>query len=621
MNVNSNPSGNAMQATASYNGKTAILDAIHARVGVYDAVTHSAARLEPRSERRAHLDDELVAVDTALAELRRRRNLLSPASACPPEVLSSIFRFLSELEPNHYPDPKDFVGVVKGELPPRMGWMKVVHVCCSWRRAAHADAGLWTTVTTSLGMRWADEMVRLSRGVPIHLDLRVAKNPQKNARLLCLLRKSAPRVSSLCILYDCARASWDAPQDSHPTVPRLESLRIYSRRPHPSLSSIFDDLPPNLQKLYIHNAFPPWHLMTQRVTELTLIVDVDDGSWFHARDFVDLLCRLSNLALLCIKNYNTEFEGDSEEGNPEHHDQVVAQCPKLISVTLHCEYIAGSLYIFNHLATHAEAQISLAGLHQYNEVHQTAALARFAECTATNPLCTTMQTVGWHSYGVSHWPTPKEDGRMDTVYERTLTLSAWRADRHEYLISEYYGYRAPPAPNFKLTLGFFAVPRPINSIEEILPWPQPFPATRNFSLQMTERFRLSVYSWPDMFSSFPRLQWLRVDRQLAESFLRRFGKEYSDDVPRTVKTLALLGVSGWGTADQDGDDTKDHRLANFWRNARESGGALSKVVLGEVASECDWHNCVKEAGVNIEFISHPLYMEEAHEDWDDRLGW
>ncbi|KZV67912.1 hypothetical protein PENSPDRAFT_553948, partial [Peniophora sp. CONT] len=115
------------------------------------------------------LDSELYAIDKALADLRQRRNSFIRASACPPEVLSSIFRFLAHIEPNYYPDPDDYLAVVTHKCPPRLGWIKVIQVCHSWRVAACMDSALWATVTTSLGIEFATNMLRLSKNAPLSL--------------------------------------------------------------------------------------------------------------------------------------------------------------------------------------------------------------------------------------------------------------------------------------------------------------------------------------------------------------------------------------------------------------------------------------------------------------------
>ncbi|KZV67908.1 hypothetical protein PENSPDRAFT_583224, partial [Peniophora sp. CONT] len=122
-----------------------------------------------RDTRLALLEKELEGINTTLTDLRRRRNFLIYASGSPPEVLSSIFHFLADIEPNYYPNFEDYPDVVTGKLPSRLGWLKVTQVCYSWRAAACGDARLWTSVTTSLGMQWATEMLRLSKSLPISL--------------------------------------------------------------------------------------------------------------------------------------------------------------------------------------------------------------------------------------------------------------------------------------------------------------------------------------------------------------------------------------------------------------------------------------------------------------------
>ncbi|KZV67913.1 hypothetical protein PENSPDRAFT_687692 [Peniophora sp. CONT] len=612
------------QPIAGLAGRAPILDAIQARVGFFDALTRNKTHVDSRSTRRALLDDELTSIKISLADLRRRRNLLSLASACPPEVLTSIFRFLSELELNYYADPKDFLGVVSGKLPPRMGWMKVIQVCYSWRRAAQSDGLLWTTATTGLGMHWTSEMLRLSRNFPIHLDVQVTESSGDDQDIhFSLLSEHVHRLAGLQIMSDGTQLGERKLYENmcKASAPLLESLTFYLRGSQGAVPvNIFSGYAPELKRVYVHNVEPPWNMLGPRITDLTLILDDNRDSNLWVPSFMGVLSRLPNLKLLCIKNYGFHINAD-DVTSPSYP---IARCPFLSTIILHYDEISGAMFILTHIVSHGRARISLAGL--YRRGHhptptQDAAVVLFREYMADSPISADMRTVEWRSYGVSHTPIREEDNRVDTVYERTLTLSAWRTNCPNYLLADYAGYRTPPLPDFKLTLGLQGHRVREFSPEDILPWPQPFTSARNVSLQMTARFPFEVSSWSNMLGGLPNLRWLRVDRELAEDFLDDVGLSEAL-LPKSVETLVLLGIH-WGTsADDDIEDSPDQMLANVWRNTRELGGALSEVIIGSLAYNArSWHECINEAEVVLDSVQRLEVLDESNEDWDERTDW
>lgn len=405
-------------------------------------------------------------------------------------------------------------------------------------------------------------------------------------------------------------------------APSLESLTMYTRR---GLGWTFDRSPlelfagqtPRLQKLYLHNISPTPQLFGPQITALTLIFDVAKAHFCRAQRLLDALRNSPNLKSLCLKNHRLIID-DAEANSAD--DRLLAHCPHLSDLTLHCLEVSDSMFVFIHLATHRSAKVSLAGLYRTGHgvlLQQDTIIALFSEHMADIPLSRDMRTVEWRGYGVLHTPIRQEDDRVDAVYERTLTLSAWRASRSDYLLADYDDYEAPPPPDFKLTLGLRAdfsnlIP------EDILPWPQPFTSARNVSLQMTGRYPLTVVSWSNMLSGFPELLFLRIDRELAEDFLSDVNAGEAQ-VPNSVSTLALLGII-WAIG--DGDDEKDRILANIWQQTRDRGGALSRVIVGRTPLlGGEWHDSIDEAEVVLESVQRPDWLDENHEDWDDRTDW
>ncbi|VDC01519.1 unnamed protein product [Peniophora sp. CBMAI 1063] len=229
-----------------------------------------------------------------------------------------------------------------------------------------------------------------------------------------------------------------------------------------------------------------------------------------------------------------------------------------------------------------------------------------------------METVEWRGYGVARTPVLEETDRVDTIYERTLTLSAWRDDNAEYLLSDYAGYNRRSDPDFKLALGIEAV-YPIRLAPgDIFPWPQPFTSARNVSLQPSRRYPFSVSGWNNVLRGFPCLEWLRLDRELAPRFLFSVYTSSPPTLPRSLQCLALLGFRR--DVDEDGftDVSYDEMLAQTWRETRKEGGSLQAYIMGDVSVEGDgFEDCIGREGVVVEVVRRPYCMQEGHEDWDD----
>ncbi|KZV64136.1 hypothetical protein PENSPDRAFT_548940, partial [Peniophora sp. CONT] len=101
------------------------------------------------------LDSELQAMDLSATLLRRRRNALSPVNCLHPEILTSIFAYLVDLEPPN-------------KLR-TLGWVRITHVCNLWRTVALDDPRLWSCITFTFGGSWVEESVRRSAACPLRL--------------------------------------------------------------------------------------------------------------------------------------------------------------------------------------------------------------------------------------------------------------------------------------------------------------------------------------------------------------------------------------------------------------------------------------------------------------------
>ncbi|VDC01517.1 unnamed protein product [Peniophora sp. CBMAI 1063] len=594
----------------------ALVAALQSRVNYYETLGLGERCLDPRP-RVAEMDAELLSVDTVLADFRRRRNSLIPASACPPEVLSSIFRSLAHEEPNYHPDPEDYLAVVTRERGPRLGWLKATQVCHSWRAAACMDGALWTMITTTLGMEYATKMLQLSRSLPLSLDIVLDKRNLDPAAAMSMIEGHVGRLSRLQILCD-GHNRQSLTKLCHQPAPQLRSLLIFTRGfesfPDPNL---FAGQMPSLDKLYLRNAMMPLDTLRglARLTQLTLITDAGTSGSIAFGKFAELLSALPNLEALCVKN----FIMDVTEADVPLGPTTPINCSRLVDITCHPYNANAAMLLLSRLSHHPSARISLAGCFTVRwrgeHIDQILALLRLHLESLSSRA--DIHTVEWRSFGYARIPLPDPEDQVDAVHERTLVLSAWRENNADYLLADHEGYNAPPRPDFTLTLGWEAHTSSEVDPEVLLPWPTLFSSARSVSLQTSKYQSFNVYDWGSTIGNLSHLEFLRVDRELAESFLQNNVSWLMAAVPRALKVLAVLGVS-FGTS-PGVDNSPDRCLADIWSIVREEGGVLEKVIVGDLNYEGgDFDPCVEQAGVRLTGIARPAWLREGHEDHDDR---
>src|SRR6266404_6515261 len=111
---------------------------------------------------------EIKSLEESIIELRHHRNALVPISSLPPEVITTIFSFLSPLPspPGHFPETND-QGYLAG--------LCVSHVCQQWRKIALNEPLLWTCldydIFTLEGA--AEVLIPQAKTAPLHLEVSV----------------------------------------------------------------------------------------------------------------------------------------------------------------------------------------------------------------------------------------------------------------------------------------------------------------------------------------------------------------------------------------------------------------------------------------------------------------
>ncbi|KAH9954309.1 hypothetical protein BGW80DRAFT_1156289, partial [Lactifluus volemus] len=108
------------------------------------------------------IDEDIESLKVSIRALKSRRNSLALVSRLPPEVLATIFSFVSSPGGPKVPVPD--------AKPDRLGWLCVAHVCHLWREIALNQPRFWShidfTALTSAGIA---EMLTRARMAPLFL--------------------------------------------------------------------------------------------------------------------------------------------------------------------------------------------------------------------------------------------------------------------------------------------------------------------------------------------------------------------------------------------------------------------------------------------------------------------
>jgi hypothetical protein len=83
------------------------------------------------------IQEEIGWLEAAIRAWKDRRNSLSIIARLPPEILSTVFKYVAAAFSCHM----DF------------RWVKVMHMCSHWRRVALECPSLWTTIHLSPRLR------------------------------------------------------------------------------------------------------------------------------------------------------------------------------------------------------------------------------------------------------------------------------------------------------------------------------------------------------------------------------------------------------------------------------------------------------------------------------------
>ncbi|KAH6914626.1 hypothetical protein BKA70DRAFT_552281 [Coprinopsis sp. MPI-PUGE-AT-0042] len=233
------------------------------------------------------IDAQIISLESKVLQLKKRRNDLSPVSALPGELLSSIFRAcIGEGHPTAQ----------------RRTLATITWISATWRDVALNDAFLWSAIHSTFGPKWMGTYVERSRNAPITLDwqdLTLTSAMRRQANVM--LGSQAKRMTSIAVVCGPTTAVDLAGMLSSP-VPLLNKLQISVVHgwPEPVLETgvlLTGRLPhieaPLLQSVEFLNCAIPWNSSAYRTITSIDITFEDCTPPFTSRE---LYTGLKNLA-------------------------------------------------------------------------------------------------------------------------------------------------------------------------------------------------------------------------------------------------------------------------------------------------------------------------------------
>ncbi|KAG8958320.1 hypothetical protein FRC03_009254 [Tulasnella sp. 419] len=143
-------------------------------------------QLEAKASHLAHLATLFQrSLQSHVAQILRRRNLLLPINRLPPELLAIIFRFVQDSEE----DDEEAIWAV----------MRLTQVCVSWDSIATSIPHLWTIIDTSFPLTLMESTISRSRDMPLRVNLHGVDGDHEREQVFELIRPHVARWKSLNI--------------------------------------------------------------------------------------------------------------------------------------------------------------------------------------------------------------------------------------------------------------------------------------------------------------------------------------------------------------------------------------------------------------------------------------
>ena len=247
--------------------------------------------MEPDSEVRARIDEEIAVHALSIRELCARRNTLSPACCLPSELLANIFIHCA-LNHHNYPRYSSTKTVPS--------WVNISYVCRYWRSVALDCPTLWTYHFVA-SLRWTEELLARSKQAPLRIRI-VSKRRSWRWGLIEKLIDHAERIQEFDIEFPKRCNNQILSQLSSP-APRLQNLKISAHNTSSSRPLVlFDGDTPALRTLELSGCPVLWSSFKPNALTTLCLYRVPEKTQQNTEEFLATLSHMQDLEHLYLDN-------------------------------------------------------------------------------------------------------------------------------------------------------------------------------------------------------------------------------------------------------------------------------------------------------------------------------
>ncbi|TFY81929.1 hypothetical protein EWM64_g2088 [Hericium alpestre] len=245
----------------------------------------------------------------------------------------------------------------------RVGWIRITHVCRSWRHQALAYTGLWKNIDSGLAPQWMIELTRRSRQLPFTLHWSIMDHVEYECVRSVVEEVSTPaliaRLRALHIKALCSKYVMPLLEMLVYPAPLLEELELrlginsYDS-PRSIGGTVFASTMPKLRHLALEDCMPSsWDMpYLQNLTSLEIVnTGQSDLPQIMIPDCLDMLTRAPQLESLVLKNIFNPPEGS-------HHRVAAISLDHLSKLGLQCS-IAGLILLKRNLQIPATSAVEV----------------------------------------------------------------------------------------------------------------------------------------------------------------------------------------------------------------------------------------------------------------------
>ncbi|KAI0630511.1 hypothetical protein C8Q77DRAFT_1133458 [Trametes polyzona] len=309
---------------------------------------------------REDLESEIATHARAIIDLKGRLNTMTTVARLPPELLSEVFLHVT----------RDAYAIYQSSNHLHYGaarfyaWVKVSHVCRSWREVALSTPRLWGHIILTKRSVVEDMLLR-SKRAPLSLSAAIFSSKDDRTRVLEQLMQETPRIKELrlsgpvCLLQDfCAKLTEPANN--------LDTLVLSDNASHtyPLLSNnalsqtVFPGKLPYLRTLEIRGLVFDWTVpvLSPTLTRLVLVGRMDSQSLLGSfNQLLTVLDTMPGLETLVLENAIPRVSSEVTTWSTPQHTIAL---PQLHELTVHGQSF-DCANLINHLRLSSSTHVKL----------------------------------------------------------------------------------------------------------------------------------------------------------------------------------------------------------------------------------------------------------------------